>query len=192
MISPNPSIADPHCRIARAHLGALALPLALLLAACAPDLTQVASTRPVKPQLPAPPVMLAQVRYIGADPNSQALEVAPLRDPAIADLQDKASALETHGDFAGAEKAIAHALKIRPGDPVLMQQAAEYALYRHDWTDAGSLARQSYDRGPKVGSLCRRNWATLRFVALAHSDLQAAGHAADAVKACNVEPPPRY
>ncbi|MBS0212633.1 MAG: tetratricopeptide repeat protein [Proteobacteria bacterium] len=183
-------IQTRHHRFARA-LGVSVTSL-LALAACTPESAQVASTRPAPPQLPSPQVMLAQVRYIGADPSSRALDVVPLRDPAIADLQDRATALEAHGDFTGAEKSIAHALTIRPGDPELLQQAAEYALYRHDWNDAGTLAHQSYDRGPKVGSLCRRNWATLRFVALAHSDLATARHAHDAVLACNVEPPPRY
>lgn len=147
--------------------------------------------RPPTPVLPGPVVMLAQVRAAGAAaPGS--LEVQPLRDPGVADLRLRAEQLEAHGDVDGATSAIAQALAIQPGDPELLQQAAEYALYHHDWAKAAAWAKQSFDSGPKTGSLCRRNWVTLRFVAMAHADVAAMQAATAALTACTLEPPPRY
>lgn len=165
-------------------VGALAL---LCLVACA---TTPPPAGP-RPELPAPAVMLAQVRAAGAAaPN--ALEVQPLRDPGVADLRLRAQQLEARADYDGATQAIAQALAIQPGDPELLQQAAEYALYHHDWEHAAAWAKRSFESGPRTGSLCRRNWATLRFVALAHADAGAAQAAQAAQAACTIEPPPRY
>ncbi len=159
----------------------------LALCACQPS----APPAPTRPALPAPAQMLAQVRAIGASaPDS--LEVQPLSDPAVTDLRQRALRLERQADYTDAAKAIAQALTLQPGDPELLQQAAEYALFQHDWPRAGALARQSFERGPRVGSLCRRNWETLRFVAMAHADAIATQAAVVALAACTVEPPPRY
>jgi hypothetical protein len=133
--------------------------------------------------------MLAQVRAAGADPNS--LDVVPLRDPQVEDLRARAAQREASGDAAGAALAIAQALELQPGDPELLQQSAEYALLQNDWLHAELFARQSYDRGPKLGSLCRRNWTTLRFVLLARGDAPGAQNALQQVSACTVAPPVR-
>ncbi|MBS0455852.1 MAG: hypothetical protein JSS44_00785 [Proteobacteria bacterium] len=159
------------------------------LAACAPATAPPATQ--VRPALPAAQQMLAQVRAAGAHaPDS--LEVQPLPDPAVADLRQSAAQLEAHADYAGAAKVIAHALTIRPDSPELLQQAAELALVQHDWAHAGQWAQQSFERGPQVGSLCRRNWATLHFVAMAHADAVATQAAVTAQAACTQRPPPRY
>jgi len=161
----------------------------LALVACAPSAPE--GVRPPAPVLPGPVVMLAQVRAAGTSaPDS--LEVQPLRDPGVADFRFSAQRLEAQGDYAGASAAIAQALAIQPGDPELLQQSAEYALYRHDWDKAAAWARQSFERGPKTGSLCRRNWATLRFVAMAHADVAAMDAASAALTACTIAPPARY
>jgi len=72
-----------------------------------------------------------------------------------------------------------------------LQQAAEFALYQQDWTQTEMFAQQSFDRGPKLGSLCRRNWTTLRFVRLARGDVIGVQTAMQQVNACAVEPPAR-
>ena len=173
---------------ARALMRVSGIALALSIVACTPAAPPVADVRPA---LPSPHDMLAQVRAAGAsDPDS--LEVQPLRDPRVADLRARADASEAHSDYAGATQAIARALALVPGDPELLQQSAEFALYRNDWTQAAAFAQQSWDRGPKVGSLCRRSWATLRFVRLAHGDAPGVQEAIAQMAACSVEPPARY
>jgi Flp pilus assembly protein TadD len=162
--------------------------LLLVVAACSPE-----APRPVVkagPVLPSPQEMLAQVRAAGAaDPDS--LEVQPLRDPQVGDLRMRAITLESHSDYAGAAQAVTQALAITPNDPELLQQSAEFALYQQDWVHAEGFAQQSYDRGPKVGSLCRRNWTTLRFVRLAHDDVTGVQVATVQLATCTLAPPVR-
>ena len=164
---------------------AIVCALALIASACAPD-APPAITRPA---LPTPQEMLAQVRAAGADANS--LDVVPLRDPQIEDLRARAAQREAAGDAAGAAQAIAQALALQPSDPELLQQSAEYALLQQDWPHAESFARQAYARGPKLGSLCRRNWAALRFVFLSRGDASGAQDATAQIAACTVAPPIR-
>jgi Flp pilus assembly protein TadD len=158
------------------------------LAACSP------TSAPPSPSgnlrvVPAARDMVAQVRAAGnAD---DALDVQPLRDPQVEDLRMRASRLEAAGDYIGATQAIAQALTLMPNDPELLQSAAELALYRKDWAQAESNASRSYQLGPKLGSLCRRNWTTLRFTRTARGDAAGAGEAASKVAACTVEPPVR-
>jgi hypothetical protein len=172
-------------RFAPRNDSALVCALALVCTACTPDATPVA-TRPV---LPTQREMLAQVRAAGADPNS--LDVVPLRDPQVEDLRQRAAKLEAQDDAVGAAQTIAQALALLPGDPELLQQSAEYALLQTDWLHAELFARQSYDRGPKVGSLCRRNWTTLRFALLERGDAAGAQDASSQIATCTVAPPVR-
>lgn len=161
-----------------------------IIAACAQDASPPASAGNLRIGVPAPREMLAQVRAAGISTATE-LQVTPLRDPQVEDLRARAAALETQSDFAGAEQAIAQALAIVPGDPELQQQAAEYALYQQDWTHAAAFAQQSYDRGPKLGALCRRNWTTLRFVRIVHGDANGAQAATRQIAICTVAPPVR-
>ena len=162
--------------------------LVLACAACAPEAPTVAAI--VRPSLPSPHDMLAQVRAAGAA-SPESLEVQPLRDPQVADLRDRAVFREKQADYTGAAQAIAQALTITPDDPELLQQAAEFALYQQDWTHAAAFAHQSYERGPKVGSLCRRNWTTLRFERLARDDATGVQNANAQLVTCTLEPPTR-
>jgi hypothetical protein len=79
-----------------------------------------------------------------------------------------------------------------PHDPDLLQWQAEMALVGHDWASAQQFATQSWERGPKLGGLCRRNWTTIRLASEARSDATAAGQAQQRVAACAVAPPIRY
>ncbi len=165
----------------------VACALSLICAACAPD-APPASTG-VRPALPTPQDMLAQVRAAGVD--AETLDVVPLRDPQVEDLRARAAKLEAQADVVGAAQSIAQALAMVPGDPELLQQAAEYALYQQNWKQAELFAQQSYDRGPKLGSLCRRNWTTLRFVRLARGDAVGVQNAAQQLATCTIAPPVR-
>jgi hypothetical protein len=140
--------------------------------------------------VPAPREMVAEVRQAGIATSTE-LTVTPLRDPQVEDLRDRAKVLEARSDIAGAAQAIAQAMTLVPGDPELLQQAAEYALYRKDWQHAAFFAQESFDRGPKLGGLCRRNWTTLRFVRLVHGDAIGVQDAAQRIATCTVAPPAR-
>lgn len=133
--------------------------------------------------------MVAQVRAAGS--ADDALDVQPLRDPQVEDLRSRASRLEAAGDYSGATLAIGQALALLPNDPELLQTAAELALYRKDWAQAEANAMKSYERGPKLGSLCRRNWTTLRFARGALGNSVGAAEAASKVAGCTVAPPVR-
>lgn len=161
--------------------------LILLLSACVTEPQVVEAPRPA---LPAPREMLAQVRAAGAE-HPESLEVQPLRDPQVGDLRDRAHALELQADYAGAARTIAQAMTISPGDPELLQQAAEFALALQDWSQAAMFSQQSWERGAKAGSLCRRNFATLRFVHMAHGDAPGVQDATARMATCNIEPPVR-
>ncbi|MEO7477959.1 MAG: hypothetical protein ABIT64_01860 [Lysobacteraceae bacterium] len=141
-------------------------------------------------ELPTPHDMVAQVRAAGVAPD--ALDVKPLRDPQVEDLRAHAAQLEAQSDYSGAAQALAQALKLVPDDPALLQLAAEEALYLKDWTQAETFAQMSFDRGPKLGSLCRRNWTTLRFVRLQRGDDAGAQAAIEKVAACTITAPARY
>lgn len=158
-------------------------------------LTGACSTQPPPPSVqkrtPSAPVSLvAQVRAAGRA-DADALDVQPLRDPQVEDLRQTATRLEGQGDYDGAAASIAKALALRPQDPGLLQQAAEFALYRRAWDEAARFATRSYEHGPKIGSLCRSNWATIRIVADARGDAAGAAAARQRIVACTAAPPAR-
>jgi hypothetical protein len=134
--------------------------------------------------------LLQQVRSAGEVGDE--LDVQPLRDPRVEDLRTSASQAEARGDYAGAARLLAQAAQLTPEDPDLLQWQAEMALVARDWASAERLAVQSWDRGPKLGGLCRRNWTTRRLAAEARADALAAAQAQQQVAACKVAPPNRF
>ena len=158
----------------------------LLLVACGapPAGNKIESVRPM-----ASADMLAQIRAVGKIGNE--LDVQPLRDPQVEDLRALATQAEQRGDFVAAEHSISLALKLLPSDPDLMQWQAELALAQRRWNDAETLAQRSFDAGPKLGGLCRRNWATLQFARQAHGDDLGSTQAQQHIAACTVAPPVR-
>jgi hypothetical protein len=119
------------------------------------------------------------------------LDVQPLRDPQVQDLRDRAEAAEAKGDTRQAEALVDQALTISVDDPDLLQWKAELAIHRRDWTAAEQLAAQSYARGPKLGGLCRRNWATIGHARGSRGDAAGATTAKANIPACTVAPPVR-
>ena len=172
----------------RPALVASLLASACVLAAC--STTTAARSAPAIAPMAAGPALLHEVRASGR--LGHELDVQPLRDPQVEDLRAIATAAEARGDYRGAQDALSKALAISPKDPDLLQWQAEMALVGHDWTNAQQLATRSWDVGPKLGGLCRRNWTTLRFAAQARNDAIAAGHAQQRAAACAVAPPTRY
>ncbi len=158
----------------------------VLLTACGP-------TTPKKtPGLAAltPESMVAQVRSAGLQGTD--LTVAPLRDPQVEDLRATAALAEAKKDIVSAQAAIDLALKISVMDPDLLQWQAELFLLKKNWAQAESFAQSSYNKGPKLGALCRRNWKTLSFARRAKSDVVGAQRAEQQIAQCTVTPPPRY
>ncbi|MGH8028501.1 MAG: hypothetical protein ACREO3_01065 [Arenimonas sp.] len=133
--------------------------------------------------------MLAHVRAAGE--TGRELDVQPLRDPQVEDLRTTASAAEQRGDYPAADAALLSALHISGNDPDLTQWRAELALVRRDWSGAERLALESFERGPKLGGLCRRNWTTLQLAREARGDTGNALIAQQRVGQCAVNPPVR-
>ena len=166
-------------------LRALLVSTALLLAACSgPNsgagngVRRLSSTQ-----------MLAMVRAAGE--TGRELDVQPLRDPQVEDLRLAAAASEQRGDYAEADASLLSALRITPNDPDLVQWRAELALVRKDWSDAEKLALESYEHGPRLGGLCRRNWTTLQLAREARGDAGNATIAQQRVDQCTAAPPVR-
>lgn len=172
------------------HSHTLGIALACsLLAACGGSTSgNLADARPATRALGSAE-MLQHVRSAGEVGDE--LDVQPLRDPRVEDLRAAASHAEARGDYAGAARHLAQAAQLTPDDPDLLQWQAEMALVARDWANAERLATQSWDRGPKLGGLCRRNWATRRFSAEARGDQAGSAQAQQQVAACKVAPPVR-
>ncbi|MEZ5544347.1 MAG: hypothetical protein R3F10_04010 [Lysobacteraceae bacterium] len=156
---------------------------ALLLAACA--------TNPPVAVEPEPPArdLLLEVRTAGI--GEDALEVKLLRDAVVTDLIHTAEQCEAARDFPGADAALAKALEYVPGDPELTQWRAELALARGQYEAAATLAQHSFEHGPRLGGLCRRNWATLRIARELANDALGAQAAGEQLAQCTVAPPVR-
>jgi Flp pilus assembly protein TadD len=170
-----------------AHLALLGLCAALT--ACGGSTSSgVADARPATRPLGGA-AMLQQVRSAGEVGDE--LDVQPLRDPRVEDLRASATQAESRGDYAGASRLLAQAAQFTPNDPDLLQWQAELALVERDWAGAERLATQSWDHGPKLGGLCRRNWTTRALAAQSRSDEAAAAQAQQQVAACKVAPPVR-
>lgn len=137
----------------------------------------------------SPANLLQQVRAAGQIGDE--LDVQPLRDPRVEDLRAAATAAEASGDYAGAGRLLAQAAVLTPEDPDLLQWQAELALVARNWNQAEQLATRSFDKGPKLGGLCRRNWTTRKLAAEARGNAAQAMQAQQRVAGCTVAPPIR-
>lgn len=157
------------------------------LAACAsaPE-PREAVTLPTAPERD----VIAEVRAAGVDAGD-GLEVTPLRDPAVSDLRDAASRHEAARAYAKADMALKRALELVPADPELTQWRAELALAQRRYDEAVQLANASWENGPRLGGLCRRNWAAIRIARELTGYSEAAMAAAAQIARCTVEPPVR-
>jgi Flp pilus assembly protein TadD len=133
--------------------------------------------------------LVQQVRAAGQVGNE--LDVQPLRDPQVEDLRNTATQAEARGDIAAAQRALSQALLLTPDDPDILQWQAELALETRHWEQAEEWAKRSYERGPKLGGLCRRNWTTIQFASEARGNSAAAAQAQQRVTTCAVSPPTR-
>jgi tetratricopeptide (TPR) repeat protein len=162
------------------------LAVAALLSACAPAEAPVA-TRPAVPSYD----LVGSIRAAGAREKS-VIDVAPLRDPGVAALQEAAQNDERAGRYREAAATLDNALKLSPDSPDLLQDRAEIAVRLHDFASAEKLAHQSWSIGPRLGPLCARNWQTIVEMRLQAGDLTGATAARKGVQACHKAGVPRY
>lgn len=160
--------------------------LSVLLAACSQPPPAPNAAKPVAPARD----LVAEVRAVAANAGDS-LDVQPLRDPAVEDLRALAARHEQARQFEKADQALLQALKITPNDPELLQLRAEIALHRAQYERAEQLANSSYERGPRLGALCRRNWATIRLAREMRANPAGATAANQQAQRCTLEPPVR-
>jgi len=161
---------------------------------CAAVLT-ACSQPPAPPQqvkAPPPPArdLVAEVRAAAADAGD-VIDIQPLRDGTIEDLLHTAQRAEAAQDWRAAARALQQALELNPNDPEVLQRHAEARLALREVDDAEMLAARSYEIGPKLGALCRRNWTLLRIAREERGDAEGAAAAAEQLSRCVVEPPVR-
>jgi predicted Zn-dependent protease len=150
-----------------------------------------ATTAP--PEAPAPiPARdwVADIRAAAEDDPS-AIDVIPLAEPGLADLRARAEDARRAGRHADAESLQAQAQALSPDDPVIWQEQAEIALSAGNWPAAEQRAKESHRRGPGVGSLCARNWLTVRAARLESGDPAGAASAQLEVDRCKAAAPVR-
>ncbi len=114
------------------------------------------------------------------------VEVTPLADPAVPPLLDRARAAERAGEVVRARTFLEQALSLAPSDPMVWQRLAELYLLNGEWPSAAEAARRSFDLGPKVGTLCARNWVTMARAFQAQGLVDRAGHAEREAEDCPV------
>jgi len=64
-------------------------------------------------------------------------------------------------------------------------------VLRGNYKEAEAIAIKSFTLGPKVGSLCARNWQTVVEARLAMNDAPTVAQAKQRLKECRVAPPVR-
>ena len=134
---------------------------------------------------------ITNIRAAGNQFDSS-VEVHPLRDPAVDGLLDQSRKLEAQQQAAQALDPVAHALKIAPNSPDILQYQAELFVETGDWKRAVDSAQKSYDLGPKVGALCARNLQTLIEGGNAMNDVSAVTVAKQKLSGCRVPAPNRF
>ena len=152
--------------------------------------------RPPEPAPPPPtPVttydLVASIRAAGAREKS-VITVNGVMDPGVAALKDAAAREQSDGHYDQAATTLDRALKLSPDSPVLLQDRAEIAIEQKDFAKAEVLARKSWALGPKLGSLCARNWQTIVEIRLQARDLAGATAARKSVQECHKPDIPRY
>jgi hypothetical protein len=173
------------CIPMRSFLSASSLFAAFALAGCAQTGAPVDAT-PALP-VPTPSAAVHAIRAAGAGLDS-AVQVEPLRDPAIDGFLERAQAAEKAGDIAAAVEAADKALELANGAPDIQQYLAELETARGAWIKAEQHAIKSFTAGPRVGSLCARNWQTVIEARTAMNDAPTVAQARDRLKECRVAP----
>lgn len=172
----------PTARVARVLSCALC---AIVLAGCA----HTGSESPGENASPAPQpaAALAAIRAAGESLDS-AVQVQPLRDAAIEGALARARAAEKAARPGEAVEQCEQALALDPTAPDILQYRAELAILQGKWADAERYALASFEHGPRVGTLCARNWQTVVEARTALDDEPTAAQARKRLAQCRVAP----
>lgn len=157
----------------------------LMLSACS---TQEENVVKIKPSL-TPTEMLTKIRANNDVQNEVLFQAMP--DDAVIDLLDQALRAQQAGQYAQANNVLNKALIIDAKNPEVNQMLAEIAILQESWSNAEKLALQSYEYGPKLGGLCRRNWLTVHFAKGAQGKPMADYVLAKNLNDCTLVPPAR-
>lgn len=136
---------------------------------------------------PQPAAALAAIRAAG-DSLDSAVQVQPLRDAAIEGALARARAAEKAARPGEAVEQCEQALALEPTAPDILQYRAELAVVQGKWNDAERYALESFEHGPRVGSLCARNWQTVVEARSALDDEPTAAQARKRLAQCRVAP----
>jgi len=174
------------------RLLSMALLAAAGLAGCAWFAERPPAPPPAPPQPPVPSYdLVASIRAAGAREQS-VIAVNGVMDPGIAGFKDAAARADGEGHYDQAAALLDQALKLSPDSPDLLQDRAEIAIRQRDFAKAEALARKSWSLGPKLGSLCARNWQTIVEIRLQQRDLAGATAARKSVQECHKPGVTRY
>ena len=170
----------------------LAFPLLIIVSIVLAGCTQPSAPSQIstKPTPPPDHDAVAAIRAAGTGMDS-AVQVQPLPDPAIEGLLKQAHEAEAAKNYTAAAEAAAKALKLAPNSPDILQYQAEIEAARGNWKEAEDLAIKSYTLGPKLGSLCARNWQTVIEARIAFNDTATQAQAKTRLKECRVAAPVR-
>lgn len=138
------------------------------------------------------PAVAEQVRAPAGGEDSRGLQVYPLRNPAVQELEKAAEAAQAEGRLDRAEALLERAIRIESRDPELLQRMAELQLARGDFEQAEHYAMRSWELGPQVGDLCRRNWQAMALARERSGQVIAAEQARERLGICRLEPPERF
>lgn len=156
-------------------------------------LFSAACSRPETVAVPAlsetPEQMLGKIRAQGDVGDELVFQALP--DEGVEELREQAVRAETDGDRAKAAELLDRALALNAADPQALQARAELAILDRAWPLAERLARQSFASGPKLGRLCRRNWLTVHYAALAQGRALPDRELAQNLGECTLVPPAR-
>lgn len=167
--------------------------LMVLLPGCAGPST--IQPTPAEPEpLTAEPDKLPDAEQVAseAQEGGPSLEVAPLENPAVAQLVEQAETQRAAGDLAASSALLERALRLEPENPRLWQRLAEIRLAQGHYLEAEEMAMRSLGNSGRVGEWCRRNWLTLRATRTALGDPVEADRAAEQAASCQLPPPPRF
>lgn len=175
----------------RRALAPLAAALRLPLAVAASMLLVACASAPIRPEIaaepPPPPRDLIAELYAMVEADD-AIVVEPLPDPEVEDLRLDAKDALALRDLERAARSIVQALEIRPGRPDLLQMRAEVALGLQSLEEAESFALESFESGPKLGPLCRRNWVAVQLARELRGQAESAASAREEADRCTREP----
>lgn len=164
--------------------GLLSAVTTLLLTACATP-----APAPT-PSGPTPAQMLAAIQAAGQGDDS-VVQVHPIRDPRADALLSVAKQDAASGQYARAAQALDQALNVSPKAPDLLQERAEVAIGLRQFDQAEQFARRSFSLGPRVGSLCARNWQTVLELRRLGGDDGGVHDALEHLQRCHVSGPVR-